>query len=496
MTAFTAAETLHRLVKHALDSGAAASIAEAEAMFAGYQVGLLIDDLQARDPHHQAALLTAVALARRVFLGGVTIENFGDIPLTVPLPFGRTLAHAVRALGGTIGSLANGVPVIGVGGARCMRRSAFHIRALFAGWRGGIVPALAEVFPAQAPVMPLAPMLAAALAINEAFLFVSGHTGFAGRRSVGLSLWDPGPACDWLAGSVEEPELQLLPSRLWLIGLGHLGQAYLWALGLLPYHQPAEVALVLQDVDIITPSTESTSILSDATLVGQKKTRAVAAWAERRGFLTTIHERLFDGSFKRQPDEPSVALCGLDNSLGRQALDQVGFDFIVEAGLGRGHRDFRAVRLHTLPASRSAAQIWRTDSHGEPVDDRPAYARMLNSGELDRCGVTLLAGKAVGAPFVGAVAASLAVAEVLRLLHGGRIHELIDLDLKSPEYRAVVLTGADFTSLNPGYVTARRRCGTNSPTSAPVISADRRAHLDRSSGAGKSSYPTYITYPT
>ena len=77
---------------------------------------------------------------------------------------------------------------------------------------------------------------------------------------------------------------------------------------------------------------------------------------------------------------------------------------------------------------------------------------MLASGALDRCGVTLLAGKAVGAPFVGAVAATLAVSEVLRLLHGGAVHELIDLDLKAPEYRNAVLTRQDFSTLNPGYI--------------------------------------------
>jgi hypothetical protein len=454
MTAFTPADKLHRLVKQALDSGAAASIAEAEAMFAGYRVALRIDDACARDPHHQAALLTAVALARRVFLGGVSVSALPDTPLFVPLPFGRTLADAVRALGGSVGAPADGVPLIDIGGGSCARCNPFHMRALFTGWRGGIVPAHADILPTPAPVMPLAPMLAAGLAINEAFLFVSGHTGFAGRRSVGLSLWNPAPQADWLAAPGEEPELRLLPLRLWLIGIGHLGQAYLWALGLLPYDRPADVSLVLQDIDIITPSTESTSVLSDAALIGQKKTRAMAAWAERRGFVTAIHERLFDGSFRRQPDEPSVALCGLDNGLGRQALDQVGFDFVIEAGLGRGHRDFRAIRLHTLPASRPAAEIWRGDSAGDPVDDRPAYTRMLDNGELDRCGVTLLAGKAVGAPFVGAVAATLAVTELLRLLHGGPIHELIDLDLKSPDYRSAVMTQHDFSTLNPGYVLA------------------------------------------
>src|SRR5690606_5739451 len=118
----------------------------------------------------------------------------------------------------------------------------------------------------------------------------------------------------------------------------HLGQAYLWGLGLLPYPVGARVDLVLQDDDIITPSTESTSILSDKAATGIKKTRAMAAWAERRGFATVITERLFDDQCRRRHDEPSVALCGIDNAAGRRALDQVGFDFVVEAGLGRGHQ--------------------------------------------------------------------------------------------------------------------------------------------------------------
>jgi hypothetical protein len=452
MTAFTTADKLHRLVKHALDSGAAASIAEAEALFAGYRLTLRIGEDAARERHHQAALLTAVALARRVFLGGVSVAPLPDTPLLAPLPFGITLADAVASLGGSIAEPKAGTPVIEIGGVPSARRAPFHVRAVFAGWRGGIVPAPADAAPVPAPVMALAPMFAAALAVNEAFLYVSGHVGVAGRRAVGLSLWEPAPTCDWLADARTEPALSLLPARLWLIGLGHLGQAYLWALGLLPFAHPQDLSLVLQDIDIITPSTESTSILSDATLINIKKTRAMAAWAERRGFTTAIQERLFDASFRRQDDEPAVALCGLDNGAGRQALDQVGFDFVVEAGLGRGHRDFRAVRLHTLPASRPASQIWRGAQADDPVEDRPAYKGMLTSGELDRCGVTLLAGKAVGAPFVGAAAATLALSEVLRLLHGGAVHELIDLDLKAPEYRTTVLTKQDFSTLNPGYV--------------------------------------------
>jgi hypothetical protein len=55
---------------------------------------------------------------------------------------------------------------------------------------------------------------------------------------------------------------------------------------------------------------------------------------------------------------------------------------------------------------------------------------------------------------VGAVAASLALSEVLRLLHGGTVHQVIDLDLQAPEYRTVVPHPYDFSRLNPGYVRA------------------------------------------
>ena len=70
MENYSMAESLHRLIKEALDSGAAASIGEAEEMFKGFRVGFEISEEDAQDAMQQAALLTAVALARRVFLGG------------------------------------------------------------------------------------------------------------------------------------------------------------------------------------------------------------------------------------------------------------------------------------------------------------------------------------------------------------------------------------------------------------------------------------------
>jgi hypothetical protein len=384
MNAFTPIESLHRLVKQAIDSGIVSSVDEAEALFHGYRLRLVIDEAAVRHPAHQTALLTVVALARRVFLGGVTVSGPLDVPLVVSLPLDASLAAAVEALGGrcTDDEPFNG-PCIFIGGGPRARGMGFRVRAAYAGWRGGVVPAHTEFSSAEDYVVPLAPILAAALAVSEAFFFVQGQTPVAGRRPVGFSLWQPARV-DWLAPDKDAPPLHYLPSNLWLIGLGHLGQAYLWALGLLPYPRPTGLSLVLQDVDIITPSTESTSILSDVSMAGIKKTRAMAAWGELRGFATAILERPFDASLRRTEDEPAIALCGLDNALGRRALDQVGFPFIVEAGLGRGHRDFRTIRLHTLPGSRTAAEIWKAGSAQEDLTDRAAYRKMLQDGAPDR----------------------------------------------------------------------------------------------------------------
>ena len=449
------ADNLHRLVKYALDTGEAKTLGEAENLFQGYRLALTIHEAESRNSLNQITLLTAVALGRRVFLGGVSVEGDLDVPLKVPLPLRCRLHEAVTDLGGSLAPAADGTPTIVIGGGPRPRRTSFHIRTAAAGWRGGILPVHLKLIPAPGPTVPLAAMLSAGLAVNEAFLFVEGGGPASGRRPIGLSLWRPDVDVNWLMSDSDEPQIDYLPSRLWMIGLGHLGQAYLWGLGLLPYKDPGKLHLVLQDIDKITPSTESTSILSDATMAGQKKTRAMATWAERRGFATALHERRFDANFHRQDDEPAIALCGLDNALGRRALDQVGFDLVAEAGLGRGQQNFRTIRLHVLPEeTRSAADIWKPTTSSETVADRPAYQEMLKSGELDRCGVTLLAGKAVGAPFVGTVAATLALSQVLRLLHGKNPYQMIDLDLLSVDHRLAVPNPKSFVSLNPGYTTS------------------------------------------
>src|SRR6516164_3117104 len=98
MLEFNSVDTLHRLVKQAIDSGAASSLDQAEEIFRGYCLSFEMGAAEAHDPLHQAALLTGIALARRVFLGGVSVAWAVDVPLAVPMPLGHTLGDAVSVL--------------------------------------------------------------------------------------------------------------------------------------------------------------------------------------------------------------------------------------------------------------------------------------------------------------------------------------------------------------------------------------------------------------
>lgn len=440
---------LHRLVKLAMDTGEAESIEHALRIFAGYRIGVAVGPEIATSATHQAALLTFLRLASRVFLGGIDVVMSTDAPCL--LPGNPNIEQALASAGARrVKSLEPHVPAVCIGTVSLPHSASFAVRAVFSGWRAGVVPAHAEAPFDFETEFALSGALAATLAVNEAFLFVRRDTPEAGFREVGLSLWRPDAVEDWWKPENDGPALAYLPSKLWLMGLGHLGQAYLWGLSLLPYARPEEVELVLQDIDAVTASTLSTSILSDGSMLGEKKTRAIAKVMEARGFKTTIIERRFDETLRIHPDDPQIALFGVDNALARRALGDAGFKLVVEAGLGSGAKDFRAIRIHTFPGTRDPRELWMPGADKVINTEAPAYGDLASRG-LDQCGVTLLAGKAVGAPFVGMTAAALCLAEVLRLLHGGGVFAVHDVDLKSAMSRVSLPRSAELASFNPGF---------------------------------------------
>lgn len=441
------AETLNRMAKIALDSGEAASVEEALALFRTYTLHVHVTPGIAGSVSQQAALLTAVNAARRAFLGGVSVSGLDGVFCLVPGFGGAALDVVVQELGGRCGPRWEGAPVIQIGGGPA--RPDAILRTVTRGWSGGCVPRGADGPDEDPNAFVLAGVVAGAIAVCEIFQMVRKSNLSAGRRSAGLSLWDL--SVDWQDERAFGHMVDLLPASAWLIGLGNLGQANLWSLAMLPYRAGADLLLTLQDFDIIAASNDSTSLLTHLDNVGTPKTRHAARWAEARGFRTQIVERRFGTNMRVDDTEPPVALCGVDNALARSALEDAGFGTILEAGLGGGISDFLAIRFHSFPQKRRARDIWSNAAQASTeLLDRPAYERLAANG-ADRCGLIQLAGRTVGAPFVGAIAGAITVAELVRLANGLRLTAVADLHLRNLDQRAVVPQEAGF-GCNPGFV--------------------------------------------
>lgn len=433
----TDADSMHRLAKLALDSGEVDSPEAALALFSRYRLRIFLGGGWADSQSGQACFLTALNTAARAFLGGV--EVCGDLEpiLTVPLFAGRKTSDVIHELGGgvTVAPVED-LPTVLLGAAPYPHYSDFCIRPSWDHWQACITPAVDGTDLPCCGDNPLAGVAAAALAVNEAFLYVRGDLLSAGQRTVGLSLWNPLAVTDWRAEENQGPKLRYLPKDLWLVGLGHLGQAYAWTLSMLPYRSEGMPHLVLQDFDKAAKSNLSTCMLLSSRDLGKKKVRVVSERLEAAGFTTELVERRFGSQHQLMLGEPTVALFGVDNVASRRDIDSAGFATVVEAGLGSGYRDFRNIRTHTFPGPRRASEIWGADMASQVAVDLNEAYRKLAAARNDLCGMTQLASRAVATPFVGAMTATLVLAEVLRPLHGGGVHAVLDLQLKDLRHRA------------------------------------------------------------
>jgi hypothetical protein len=425
-------DELNRIAKAAVDCGEAGSYEEALELFGSYRFGVVVGGDVERDLELQAALLTIANAGPRACLGGVDVTGATASLLEAPWARGQSVADAVAALGcQVVDRLSREHPVIVLGKAQSPPPSEIVLHVRVGGWRGGVATDSSFELPPSTPFAP-AGSLAGAIAVSEVFQHLRGNR-LAGRRTVGLSLWRP--ELEWMDADAAGGEIAFLPSSLWLLGLGHLGQANAWTLGFLPYRDPGRVEVMLQDRDKIVVANEATSMLDNDDALGRMKTRLVAHRLEGLGFKTRIAERMFDECQRVQAREPTVALAGFDNPQARRLLSDGGFSHVVDAGLGGGPESYLDIMLHSFPASRRSTEIelWkaRPRSAEALVENTDAYKRMVEESG-DRCGVLDLAGASVATAFVGCTAAALSVAEVCRALVAGPQYEVIDLSLKNP----------------------------------------------------------------
>ena len=358
-------------------------------------------------PAAHAAALTAVSVASRTFVGGVRVTGTVDGPPNTNFPLrGNSLEEMAHLIGASeFEGVASRRIVIGMGDAG----GGWAVSPWWRGWTAGTSKP-GEVC-ADGGDNPLPGMAAGAMAVGIAFEAERNRlVDFDGQ----IDLWP-------VRIGREAPRFRevFLPGGLWLVGLGNLGQAYLWALSALPFADPANVTLMLQDRDTVSEENWGTSVLVKNETYGVLKTKVAEDWACAKGFRVRRIDRRLTAQDRLEDGDPRLALSGVDKFDARKLMAQVGFHSIVDGGLGRTAKDFDRYRVTVFDRSRRIDQHFAGQADAPAGQDPPnadAYRRL--EAEIGDCGAAEVCGASVAVPYVSAVAGVVTVARTIAIASG------------------------------------------------------------------------------
>ncbi len=413
-----------RVTKALTDAGLAASFPDAEARLDAVDACIVLGDDQASTLAGQAAALTAVGTAFKCF-GRVTLAlSAPEAPLLVDFPLGATLAEAAATLGARVVAIVPGAAThrIVIGGS--LTGQGWEVACWWDRWLSGLRTESAACGDSR---LGLAGVFAGALAVRQIFATVlAGPSSIA--RDTTLSLWEP-----WTEAPTDlGPTRFTAPNALWLVGLGHLGQGFVWNLLTLPYRGPR--AAVLQDDQRIGEENEPTSLLVVERGERRRKVRVAAGWLDAADWDTRLIERRHHGDILPTKDDPPLLLCGLDDVRPRRILASLGFDYMIDAGIGHGPGDFESLQVRIIPKGTLTERLWNAPPPPRLADhllDKAAYQALAAQDE--GCGAYALADSSVAVPFVGAATGALTIAQAIRLASMKPAGALIQVGLAAPE---------------------------------------------------------------
>jgi hypothetical protein len=404
-------------IRAALVNSGRHTFSEAEEILAASSLSVVLGEDAANTPAGQAAFLTAIVTGARTF-GRVRVRGRLEERLTLPLPLGaKSMSDAATFLGAEIADVQGSCPAIWIGRSPSSS-TGWAIQAFWDGWIAGSSPATNPITIGRSDCV-LAGVAAGALAVGQAFLAQQGDAR-AGRIVNSISLWEPAIGGERALASGPTLQEVYLPTQLWLVGLGNLGQSYAWSLTLLPYARPEEVLLFLQDDQQIGKENWGTSVLAQQGRYGAMKNRVVEDLATARGFQVRRVDRRLDEHLFRSDSEPAIALAGLDGMTARRLLGGRGFEYVIDAGLGATVSDYQRFRINVFDRTNDPAKHFdgvedQTEAVAQRLLQLPSYAEVARSRGDGGCGAAMLAGISVAVPFVSSVVGALAAAQAIRL---------------------------------------------------------------------------------
>jgi len=336
------------------------------------------------------------AVTSRQFLGHVVVHGVSNLALPAPAALGPrcVLAREYAPSGRTVISLGLGGPAARGGmwgdargaeirlGGRCSGSEPAHPAAVFAlaGYLG--FAALAT----QAGIPPF-------------------------RADLCVDCLELGPL----------PDAQLPDDGLAVLGLGHLGQAYLALLYFLRRNMHGALRLHVLDKDAFGPENRATQILfDDDSMAGQGKAHALATKFQRSGWTVEAHQAELTWESTRSAGEPRVALLGFDNHDARRMALAAGYDWVVDAGLRDSFTE-PIVTWHSVPGGGAHVNMFpRSPAAREALALTGAFFEELRATP-GGCGWLTFEAVTASAPSMGLAAAAYVWRELLQYLAGSRV---------------------------------------------------------------------------
>lgn len=376
----------------------------------------------------QLAFLTTVNITQRVFLGGVNCRLPANTPNLLKLDSlnFNDLATSFGGINAEVDPTKKDIKILF--GIECFDE--FCIESVSSGWRGGVN------FYNQKRIVPeasnskisLGPIVSASMVCYHAFSKVFQINDDGIDLNSGISLWNLNSGEDWHKSENEGPEKPYLPRNIWTLGLGHLGQAYLWTLAFMPFENPDQVQILLQDADIVQPENIGSQVLCSEQNIIKPKTRACMIFLEGLNFRTQIIEKPFiKGDCEQEwAENYPFILNGVDNVKTRKSINKASFKLFLDGATNGKFDLFDSFTMRNISFIQSDPEIiWPQEKEEDVIFHKNLYQKYEKTHQ---CGK--MANIGISTPFVGLFSSTIVIAELVRSINQGRKYSIVSLQLR------------------------------------------------------------------
>ncbi|MCX6238804.1 MAG: ThiF family adenylyltransferase [Bacteroidia bacterium] len=391
-------------------------------------IWIMADESITNSYSKQVAFLTAVNIAHRVFLGGVNCLLPANTPNLLKLE-SQYFNDLVSQNGGIITDKNPSRQAIKILiGIVCYDDQC--IESASSGWRGGVNFNNQDrvVFPDSNNKISLGPIASASLACYYAFCKAYQLNSDGIDLTIGISLWNLNAAKEWFNDENDGPNNVYLPRNIWTLGLGHLGQAYLWTLGLMPFNIPNETLFLLQDADIVEPENIGSQVLCSEQNIGRPKTRACMIFLENLNFKTQIVEKPFIWGDSEQ-DWMKIypfLLNGVDNIKTRKSINKDSLKLFLDGATNGKFDLFDSFTMKNISnIEKNISMIWPKEEENDVIFLKNLYQKYEKT---HLCGK--LANIGISTPFVGLFGSTIIISELLRSLNQGIRYSIVTFQLR------------------------------------------------------------------